>query len=424
MMKIVYFNYLRDAIGPIIRTLELAKGCSESGVDVVVYFLHADFSPPEFVYDRIRSYQGKNLRIEFRDATGRTPAATAIAENAKLNSSPGEPRMRLLGLAKQALLSLLHVREEIRILRKERPDAVVARPDHSFSFCFSTRFLKIPYVLEADGPIEELDLYWGISSKWFKPLDTFRAERARSVSVISRVCADLMTSKISNPEKIFIVPNGTHINEFAPSSPEIRQTLRERLGLAGCRVIGYSGNQRVWHGLPNLLRAALPLLLQDSRMKILIIGCGFDPSLMEKCGIPQDVFSEQIVFTGRLSYWDMASHIDLADLMVMPYEEIPLFYFSPMRMFEAMSVGKSLITSRQGQMSDLLDSRASVRFFDPADPKSLGDVLADAIRDDAFIGDGTKNRLYLERQHTWTIRGQTLRAAIEYATGINPKQRT
>lgn len=423
-MKIVYFNYLRDAIGPIIRTLELAKGCSESGVEVVLYFLHPDFSPPEFVFDRIRSYQCKDLRIEFRDSSGKATPAPVTVTNPRLNSSPGEPRMRLLGLAKQALLSLLHVREEIRILRKERPDAVVARPDHSFSFCFSTRFLKLPYILEADGPIEELDLYWGISSKWFKPLDTFRAERARSVSVISRVCAELMASKIGNPEKIFIIPNGTHISEFAPSSPEVRQMLRERLGLAGCRVIGYSGNQRVWHGLPNLLRAALPLLLQDSRLKILIIGCGFDQSLMEKCGIPQDVFSGQIVFTGRLSYWDMASHIDLADLMVMPYEEIPLFYFSPMRMFEAMSVGKSLITSRQGQMSDLLDARSSVRFFDPAEADSLGNVLAASIRDDSFIGDGMKNRLYLEREHTWTIRGQTLRAAIEYAIGTDPKQRT
>lgn len=413
-MKIVYFNYLANAIGPLIRTLELAKACADNGVSVSLYFMNKDFDPPAFVYERIRAYQSESLRIYYPTHTEKALARASVSNVAQIKA-PGEPRIRLRGLLKQSALSLLHIPEELRIIRCERPDAVMARPDHAFSFCFSTRFAGVPLVLDTDGPVEELDIYWGISSRWLSKLDAFRARVSHSVLVVSRVCEELWHGKIADRARFFIVPNGTHKNEFAPQPEAKREALRQSLGLQSCRVIGYSGNQRVWHGLPNLLRSALPLLEQDENLKILIIGCGFNDDLMVQCGIPEPVFRRQIVFTGRLSYWDMAAHIDLSDLMVMPYERLPLFYFSPMRMFEAMSLGKSLITSKQGQMSDLLDARASVRYFDPTLPQGLYDVLAESVYDDGFIAAGMKNRDYLIAEHTWQARGATIKQAIAHA---------
>ena len=111
----------------------------------------------------------------------------------------------------------------------------------------------------------------------------------------------------------------------------------------------------------------------------------------------------------------MATHIDLASFMVMPYERLKLFYFSPMRMFEAMSLGKSLITSKQGQMLDLLDERSSVRFFDPEQKGALQTILSESIYDDVFIEQGIKNREYLIGEHTWSHRGAQVKEAIQYA---------
>lgn len=413
-MKIVYFNYLDNDIGPLIRTLELAKACTDNGVSVSLYFMSKGFNPPAFIYERIRAYQSASLRIHYSTRHEAMHARVPPNATAPLRA-PGEPRMRLLGLLKQAALSLRHIPTELRIIRAERPDAVMARPDHAFSFCFSSWLAGVPLVLETDGPVEELALYWGISSRWLSRLDTFRARVSQSVLVISRVCEELWRDKIADRNRFFIVPNGTHKDEFAPLPAARHELLRKSLGLQGCRVIGYSGNQRVWHGLPNLLRSALPLLRQDETLKILIIGCGFNDDLMTKCGIPETVFRRQIVFTGQLSYWEMAAHIDLTDLMVMPYDILPLFYFSPMRMFEAMSLGKSLITSDQGQMHDLLDARASVRFFDPANLQGLYEVLAASIYDEGFIVDGMRNREYLISEHTWQARGAKIKDAIAYA---------
>lgn len=416
-MKIVYFNYLANAIGPIIRTLELAKGCSENGINVALYFMHEGFNPPAFVYERIRAYQSEQLCIYYNDTHERQLEHTVVASNSQ---AAGEPVIRLRGLLKQSLLSLKYIGKERQIFKKERPDAVMARPDHAFSFCFSRYFLNLPLILDTDGPVEELDLYWGISSKGLKWLDTYRAKVSSAVLVVSRVCDELWQDKIKNRDKFFIVPNGTHIDEFCPQSQETRLPLLNQLGLHGCRVIGFSGNQRVWHGLPNLLKSARPLLEKDKNLKILIIGCGFNDELMQQCQIPETIFRKQVVFTGRLSYWDMATHIDLASLMVMPYERLELFYFSPMRMFEAMSLGKSLVTSKQGQMEDLLDEQASVHFFDPDKKGDLFQVLKASIYDDEFIQKGHKNRDYLIAEHSWHHRGAQVKEAIHYAVS-HPK---
>lgn len=422
-MKIVYFNYLDNAIGPLIRTLELAKACADNGMEVALYCMSRHFKPPAFVFERIRAYQSDKLRIHY--ATRFESAVVQQAQEASAaaapRQAPGEPRSRSLGLLKQSLLSLRHVREELAILRAEKPDAVVARPDHALSFCLSARWAGVPLVLDTDGPVEELALYWGIRSRIFPWMDTLRARCADSVLVISRVCEELLRAKLPANRRFYIVPNGTHAQEFAPSTAQRRQALRQQLGLRTGRVIGYSGNQRVWHGLPHLLRASRPLLMADPTLSLLIIGCGFNPALQQECDIPPEVFRQQVIFTGPLSYWDMAAHIDLADLMVMPYARLPLFYFSPMRMFEALSLGKSLITSCQGQMQDLLDaSQTSVRFFDTQREDSLREVLAASIADDDFIDAGQRNRAFLLREHTWQARGATVRQAVEDAIRRHP----
>ena len=419
-MKIVYFNYVDNAIGPLIRTLELAKACADNGIEVALYCMSRGFKPPAFVFERIRAYQSDKLRIHY-STRFESAVMQAQAKPAAPKQAPGEPRARTLGLLKQTAASLRHVRAEVEIIRREKPDAVMARPDLAFSFCLSTRWTGVPLVLDTDGPVEELALYWGVPSKLFPVFDTWRARAADSILVISRVCQELLRAKLPADTRFFVVPNGTHAQEFAPQPAARRQALQQTLGLTEGRVVGYSGNQRVWHGLPHLLRSCRPLLQADPALKVLVIGCGFNPGLQQQCAIPEEVFRKQIVFTGPLSYWDMAAHIDLADLMVMPYAQLPLFYFSPMRMFEAMSLGKSLITSRQGQMQDLLDGRAAVRFFDTAREEGLHEVLAASIYDEAFIAEGRRNRDYLVSEHTWHARGATIRQALAQAVAGRAK---
>ena len=413
-MKIVYFNYISNAIGPIIRTLELAKACSDNNIEVAVYFMRKNFNPPEFILDRINEYQSQHLSIHFLPILTKDSSLRDIPPASAINLTPKAPRMTVLGLFKQALLSLRYISQEIRIIKAEHPDVVMARPDEAFSFCFSSRLTGKPLVLETDGPVEELDLFWGVSSKYFILLDFYRASSANAVLCISKVCMNLWVNKGIRPEKLFIIPNGANPDEFAPLDTALKSELKRKHNLVGARIIGYSGNQRIWHGLPNLLLSALKYLQADKNVKLLIIGCGKNTDILEEHNIPADIAEQQIIFTGRLSYQDMAKFIDLADFMVMPYDNLELFYFSPMRMFEAMSLGKLLICSKQGQMLDILNDNSAVVFFDPAKPGDLERALGESIYNEALVASGVRNREYLLNKHTWHQRGTEIRAALDY----------
>ena len=413
-MKIVYFNYISHAIGPLIRTLELAKACSENNIQVSLYFMRRSFKPGDFILKRIEAYQSPNLSIHYLDLIIDIPKETIPDSSVQVNITPKAPRMTTLGLFKQALSSLRYIPAELKIISEEKPDVLLARPDEVFSFCFSSRISGKPLLLETDGPVEELDLFWGVSSRPFKLIDLWRAKSANAVLCISRVCVDLWKAKNIPDAKLFVIANGANPDEFAPQTEDSKQTLRSQYHLMGSRVIGYSGNQRVWHGLANLFEAVLPLLQTDKNLKLLIIGCGKNLKLLEDCQVPSNIVDQQIIFTGHLSYLDMAKHIDLADVMVMPYEILPLFYFSPMRMFEAMSLGKTLITSKQGQMEDFLDDRSSVLFFDPNRKNDLREKINTVLNNAELISSGIRNRDYLLASHTWNQRGREISQAIDY----------
>lgn len=418
-MKIVYFNYISNAIGPMIRTLEIAKACSDNNIYVVLHFMRKDFNPPEFIFDRIREYQGEKLKIYFPPIHDTSLNSQSNETTHSVNVAPMPPKMSAFGLLRQGLLSLRYIFQEIKIIHYEKPDAIMARPDDAFSFCFSGKITKTPIVLDTDGPVEELDLYWGVYSKYFKIFDSFRARSSNAVLCISRVCRDLWIDKQLDIKKLFIVPNGANPDEFSPQASEQRKILKLKNKLDGSRVIGFSGNQRVWHGLPNLLISSLVHLKANKDIKLLIIGCGKNIKMLEECNIPDKIIKNQIIFTGQLSYTDMAKYIDLADIMVMPYDILKLFYFSPMRMFEAMSAGKLLITSKQGQMQDILGEQSAVIFFDPEKEGDLERILGNAIYDDELIATGVRNRDYLLASHTWKHRGQEISNALIYAINDN-----
>ena len=414
-MKIVYFNYIYDAVGPLIRTLELAKASADNGATVVVYFMRKGFSPSPFILARIEQYKSDNLSFRYAYPPIISLSNQGVNTAQQVNISPIPPKTSFIGLLKQALLSLRNVFKELDILETHKPDAIMARPDDAFSFCISSYISGIPLVLESDGPIEELQFFYNVNIKPIKFLDTLRAKSADAVICISEVCKDLWISKNIDAKRLFVIPNGANPDEFSPQSLDKHSTLKSQLNISATKIIGYSGNQRVWHGLGNLFQSALPYLQADKTIKLLIIGCGKSISLLDEFKIPVDIAAEQIIFTGRLNYHDMAKYIDLADVMVMPYNILPLFYFSPMRMFEAMSVGKLLICSKQGQMADILDERSAVLFFDPNIDGDLTRCLGNVLTNDELIKSGHRNREYLISEHSWHQRGYDINKAIEFA---------
>ena len=413
-MKILYLNYMGTALPTLIRSFELARATSSLGHEVTLCFMSRHFRPPAFFLDLLRSSESPRFRIlHSAPDTPANPPASFGPGATSVRAGPGRPTLK--GLAKQIAGSLLHLPMESRLIAEIRPDVIVARPDHIISIPITARRYGVPLVLETDGPVEELDHYWGISSRWVRPLDTARARRAQALLVISRVCEELWLRKGIPASRLFLCPNGADPEVFRPSPPAERQDTRRRLGLDGSLVIGFSGNQRRWHGVDRLLRAAVPLLREQPALKLLIIGALQEASLLELDHVPSALREGRIVRSGAVPYSEMPRLIDAADLMVLPYPDLPLFHFSPMKMFEALAMAKPLVASRQGQIADVLADLESCYLFDPDTPEALEHSLRRAVADVSAGRGGDAGRRLLERAHTWAHRGGVIAEACSFA---------
>ncbi len=415
-MKILYLNYMGTALPTLIRSFELARATSRLGHEVTLCFMSRHFRPPAFFLDLLRGSESPRLRI--RHGAPGIPANRPAPFGQGATSAgarPGPPTVK--GLVKQMVGSLSHLPLESRLIAEIRPDVIVARPDHIISIPITARRYGVPLVFETDGPVEELDHYWGISSRWVRPLDTARARRAQALLVISRVCADLWLRKGIPASRLFLCPNGADPEVFRPLRPEERQDTRRRLGLEGALVIGFSGNQRRWHGVDRLLRAAVPLMRERPTLKLLIIGALQEASLLELDCVPTALREGRIVLSGAVPYSEMPRLIDAADLMVLPYPDQPLFHFSPMKMFEALAMAKPLVASRQGQIADVLAGTESCYLFDPGTPEALAHSLRRAVADVSAGRDGAAGRRLLTMAHTWEHRGSVIAEACSFARG-------
>lgn len=407
-MRILFINYMNSSLPTMIRTLELAKATSLHGHNVTLSFMHPSFNPPPFFYDVLEAYKSGDLSIKYKPLSGHVPQR-------QMAGKVTECRPRMRGLIRQIIGSLRYIPAEVRLFKEVRPDVIVARPDHVISFVFTSALFRIPLVLETDGPIEEMDYYWGISSKWLRYIDLMRARSARAILYISKVCGQLWLEKRIPAERLFLCPNGADPDFFKPIPAGEREELRRKYGLEGTTVIGFSGNQRQWHGVNLLLKSVLPLLQQNPGIKVFVIGTIEDKQSLGLDDIPADVVDRQIVFTGPVNYLDMPKMIDLVDLVVMPYPYLELFHFSPMKMFEALSLGKTIVAPRMGQIADLLSNLDSAYLYDPEVDGAMLDAVTrglEAIRAD---NKGCDNRKLLIQGHSWFQRGAAVSSACRYA---------
>jgi glycosyltransferase involved in cell wall biosynthesis len=413
-MRILFLNYMPTSLPTMIRSFELARATAGRGHEVVLAFMHPAFRPPAWFRSQLEAARGGRLDLRLppppAGGNGRTDSVAPRDAGRVTGARPSAA-----GLLRQAAGSLRFVAQERALFEATRPEVVVARPDQVLSFVVSTRRAGVPLVLDTDGPVEELDHYWGIRSRWFRGLDAWRARRAAALLHISQVTGDLWRAKRIPEEQLFLCPNGADPEVFRPPGESERRVGRQALGLEGRRVVGFAGNQRAWHGVGDLIRAMLPLFPEDPDLRLLLIGPMEDRGALGLGDLPRGIVEERVVFTGAVPYADMPARLDAADLLALPYPALPLFHFSPMKLFEALALGKVIVASRQGQVGTILDRLPSARLYDPRQEGALTRALREALALPAGVG--AASRRFLEGAHTWAHRGVQVEAACRAAIG-------
>jgi glycosyltransferase involved in cell wall biosynthesis len=289
---------------------------------------------------------------------------------------------------------------EFQLLKATKPDVVILRMGRYRSAVLLCRLLNIPIILEINAPPMEDEFMpkeQQLRGKFFWSLvDKMIMKLASHNMVVSETLRHHYVTNGISPEKITSVPNGVDPNCFRPDISGNR--VREELGLQNKTVIGFSGSFAPWHGLGSLADAMQLIIESNKNKEVVLLLVGKPGYAITMPDLPNTVTT----ITGHIPHEKMPEYLAAIDIFVAPYPEITPFYFSPLKIFEAMSMGKPVIASAQGQICELITDNISGLLYPPGDQSALIKNIERLICDTQFRDNlGQNARKMIETNFTW-----------------------
>ncbi|MDZ7316694.1 MAG: glycosyltransferase family 4 protein [candidate division KSB1 bacterium] len=385
MKRILYFNYMNDlygsSIGSTIKALKLLGGLEKHGWKVT------------FAWRR----DGRNEPS--RELRRRTIPFYSLLR-------------RFLFTPKEIVFNLIDFFKECRLARQIKPKLLIVRLDaFRISSLGVARLFKIPLIVEADGACSyEWIHYHGGPHLWKRPLLFCErmmlrfADGVFTQSNISRIYYEQTHGRWKT--NIVVIPNGA--DPVEQTSKSETEAIQRELNLHNRDVIiGFLGSMHKWHGLQEVRDLLVELLCKQPHVKLMFVGGG---------GAQKDfidsfpsLLRERIVFVRTVPYELVGRYISLFSIAVAPYPPMPLFYFSPVKIFDYMAAGKAIVAPRLGQIGEVLQHKVNALLYAPGDFLEFYHHISTLSRDEALRTRlGKQARETFMRAHTWDVRSAEL----------------
>jgi PEP-CTERM/exosortase A-associated glycosyltransferase len=259
----------------------------------------------------------------------------------------------------------------------------------------------------------------GLRYRLTKAMETRAVQRANQVVTICQGLRRDLISRGIPSQKIGTVPNAVDIEHFSLSEgadPE----LKAKLGLAGCRVVGFLGSYYAYEGL-DLLIAALPRILDKAPdVRLLLVGGGPQEANLKAQAAALGL-SDKIVFVGRVPHAEVSRYYDLVDLLAYPRHPMRLTELvTPLKPLEAMAQGHLLIASDVGGHKELIEDGQTGVLFRAGDVEDLAAKVVDTLNQpEKATAMRANGRRFVENERNWARSIANYKAIYGAALGRN-----
>lgn len=268
--------------------------------------------------------------------------------------------------------------------------------------------LGIPFVYEMRG-LEDLmrtaahgSYRDSLDYRFLVEAETETCRRADHVLVITDALAEEMVARGVPREKMTVVPNGVHVDEFTPAPRD--QELAEELGFTGKTVIGYLGGFPHYEGLRLLVRAVATLRQRRDDFRVLLVGDGQQDGTLRR-DVEELGLSDVVTFTGRVPHDQIPRYLSVTDIT--PFPRLPLDVcelISPMKPYEAMAMTKAVVVSDVAALAQIVHDGETGLTFRKGDADDLADKLELLItRPDLRERLGTAARQWVLDKADWSV---------------------
>jgi glycosyltransferase involved in cell wall biosynthesis len=281
------------------------------------------------------------------------------------------------------------------------------------------RELGVPHILEVNAPLAyEQEKTRGMEMKALAAATERRIfHDTDRVIVVSRQLQEFVVSCNVPPSRIQILPNSVDPLRFAKARGD--RSVRTRLQLDGKRVIGFVGSLKPWHGTETLFEAFHALHATAANAHLLIVGDGPGRAHLEKYAKTHGL-NGTVTFTGNVPYDDIPRYIAAMDIAVAPYIPSENFYYSPIKIFEYMAMGKPVVGGRIGQVEEVIADGETGVLFEPGNIAALQAALAQLVSDSTLCRRlGENARAWVETERTWD---NNARQVVEMASELIRKR--
>ena len=258
--------------------------------------------------------------------------------------------------------------------------------------------LGIPCFMEVNAPLLlEQEKYRDlIQGEQAAAIEREVFEGADAIAAVSEKVKEYAIEKGARPEACHVVPNGVDLERFHPDVEPAGD-----LGIPDdAFVIGFVGSLKAWHGLEPLLDGFRELPPEDN-YHLLIVGEGPLRRWVE--GYVRGArLDGRVTVSGWVEYVDIPRYVRRFDVAAAPYHAIDDFYFSPLKLFEYLAVGRPVVASAIGQMTDVIEHGRTGLLATPDDPADFAAKVAE-IRGDESLRRRISEAAAVEgSKRTWT----------------------
>ncbi len=259
------------------------------------------------------------------------------------------------------------------------------------------------------NPVAEIHDYRSENRKF---VINYILKKSRKIIVNSSGTLELIRNHYSDipAGKFLVVPNGVDLEFF--DIKDSKETARDKLGISqNKRIIAYVGSLEVvgtGKGIEDLVKAFELVENLNKDVELYIIG---GPNgLVDK--YQKMTHSGAVKFTGRVNYKKIPLYLQAVNVVVIPLPESRhSITTSPIKLFEYMAAGKSIIASDLPSLRRYLNEKNAL-FFKAGNSKDMAEKIKLILENQNLANNISMQAREDSRQYSWLSRAETIKEFI------------
>ena len=277
--------------------------------------------------------------------------------------------------------------------------------------CRAARKLGVPVVTEVNAPLvlEQAAFRSLVCADEARAIEAEVLNGSEALAAVSRQVAAYLTRTGAAPDRVHVIGNAVDTAQFHPGVPAAQ--LPSIPGDAF--VVGFTGSLKMWHGVDTLLHAFRDWRAVEPRAHLLICGDGPKRGWIDGF-VAGAGLGASVTMAGWVDHATLPGLIARMDVATAPYPAAEDHYFSPLKLYEYLAMGRPVLASDIGQTAELLAGSQAAVLLPPGDAPALADAMRSLCDDPSRRAQMSASAAAEGARHDWT--GNAARV-VEIARG-------